>query len=120
MVYSTATVPMNPAGEPPLTGEQTALKRISSTPRALSLLAHGVCRGITYSSCEGRAASARTAPDRRGRPIAPIRDRALFGSGLGLDSHVTRSVGAFVLWSSEYRTPHRAGRCGRFPQDPRP
>ena len=28
MIYSTATVPVNPAGEPPLTGEQTALKRI--------------------------------------------------------------------------------------------
>jgi hypothetical protein len=35
-------------------------------------------------------ASARTAPDRRGRPIASLRHRALFGSSLGLDSHVTR------------------------------
>jgi hypothetical protein len=38
-----------------------------------------------------------------------VRDRALFGSSLALDSHVTRSVGAFVLSDSEYRTRHRAG-----------
>jgi phosphate-selective porin OprO and OprP len=57
--------------------------------------------------------------DRRRRPWRRFRDRALFGSGLGLDSHVTHSVGAFVLSGSEYRTRRRAGRCGRFPQDPR-
>jgi hypothetical protein len=61
----------------------------------------------------GMAASTRTAPDRPGRPIASIRDRALFGSSLGFDPHVIRSVGAFVLSGSEFRTRHRAARCGR-------
>src|SRR5438132_14388680 len=98
----------------------TSLEAVT-TPRALSFLAHRVGRGIILPAvAEGKAASDRTAPDRRGRPIGSIRDRALFGSGLRLDSHVTRSVGAFVLPGSEYRTQHRAGRCGRFPQDPRP
>jgi hypothetical protein len=56
------------------------------------------------------ASSTRMETNRCGRLIAPIPDRALFGSSLGLASQVTGSVGAFVQSGSEYRTRHRAGR----------
>jgi hypothetical protein len=66
--------------------------------------------------------------------IEPMNPTAIAGAGLVIgvdsrrcvirqrpgDSHVTRSVCAFVLSDSAYRTRHRAGRCSRFPQDPRP
>jgi hypothetical protein len=69
------------------------------------LLAHRVARGSHQGSW--KVASAQKTSERRG------------GDSLGLDSHVTCSVGAFVLPGSEYRTRHQAGRCGRFPQDSR-
>jgi hypothetical protein len=93
-----------------------------STPRVLSLLARRVGRGITLRQL---LRERRLSPD-SARPARPANSVdsgpciPLFGSRLGLDSHVTRSVGAFLLSGSEYRTRHRAGRCGRFPQDPRP
>src|SRR5271169_3831527 len=88
------------------------------TPMVRQMADFTSSRAFRVSGAKG-GISVRMSTDSAGpaRPTNSVDSRRCIIRQRPGDSHVTRSVGAFVLSDSEYRTRYRAGRCGRFPQD---